>query len=220
MGNGGEMDASASRTMKRTRARDGIRLAIPVVWAAGMFASRLDPWLAIGIAAAILVAAVLATDAARVATLLRPTLQLLVIAVLAAAAMIVVTDFSFPAAIRWMPSLRSMSADIYGRFVDRHTTPATLAFVVPLVFVEEILWRGAFQDALPFRSQTVSVLLAAAIYAAAHAPFGSALLAAVAFVCALYWSALRAASGSLVPSLVAHLAWDVTLIIVPLVSPH
>ena len=202
------------------RARNSVRLAIPVVWAAGMFAARLDPRLAIGTAAALLVAAVLVTDASRVAALLRPTLQLLVIAVVAAAAMIAVTDFSFSALIRWMPSLRGMSAEIYGRFVERHTTPATLAFVVPLVFAEEILWRGALQDALPLRSQTAKVLLAAAIYAAAHAPFGSALLSVVAFVCAIYWSGLRAASGSLIPSLVAHLAWDVTLIIVPLVSPH
>ncbi len=200
--------------------RDSVRLAIPVVWAAGMFAARLDPWLAIGTAAAILVAAVLATDAARVGSLLRPTLRLLVIAVLAAATMAAVTALGFSALIRWMPSLGGMSADIYGSFIDRHTTPATLAFVVPLVLAEEILWRGAFQDAIRLRSQTASVLLAAAIYAAAHAPFGSPLLAVVAFVCGIYWSALRAASGSLVPSLVAHLAWDVTLILVPLVSLH
>ena len=202
------------------RGRDAVRLAIPVVWAAGMFAARVDARLAIGTAAAILVAAVLATDAARVAALLRPTLQLLAIAVLAAAAMIALTNVSFLALIRWMPSLRGLSAEIYGRFVDGHTTAATLAFVVPLVFAEEILWRGAFYDALPLRSQTSRVLLASAIYAAAHAPFGSALLAAVAFVCAIYWCSLRAASGSLIPSLVAHLAWDVTLIIVPLVSRH
>ena len=215
------MDASVATPMKsNTRARDFVRLALPVVWAAGMFAARLDPWLAIGTAAALLVAAVLATDAARVAALLRPTLQILLIAVLAAAAMIAVTHFSFLAMIRWMPSLRGMSAEIYGRFIDRHSLPSTLAFVVPLVFAEEILWRGAFQDALPLRSQIARVLLAAAIYAAAHAPFGSPLLAGVAFVCALYWSALRAASGSLIPSLVAHLAWDVALIIVPLVSLH
>ena len=201
-----------------TRGRDSVRLVIPVVWAAGMFAARLDPRLAIGTAAAILVAAVLATDAARVAALLRPTSRLLVIAVVAAAAMIAVTDFSFPALIGWLPSLRGMSADIYGRFIERHATAATLAFVVPLVIAEEILWRGAFQDALPVRSQPAKVLLAAAIYAAAHAPFGSALLAGVAFVCAIYWAGLRAASGSLIPSLVAHLAWDVALITVPLVS--
>lgn len=214
------MDTSVTRPMKSRRTRDSVALAIPVVWAAGMLAARLDPWLAIGTAAALLVAAVLATDACRVADLLRPTLPLLAIGIVGAAAMIAVTDFSFSALIRWMPSLPGMSAEIYGRFVSRHTTAATLAFVVPLVFAEEILWRGAFQDALPLRSQTARVLLAAAIYAAAHAPFGSPLLVAVAFVCAIYWSGLRAASGSLIPPLVAHLAWDVTLILIPLASPR
>jgi len=212
------MDASVAQPMKsNARARDVVRLAIPVVWAAGMFAARLDPRLAIGTAAVLLVAAVLATDAARVAALLRPTLQLLLIAVIAAAVMIAVTDCSFSALIRWVPSLRGMSAEIYGRFLDRHATAATLAFVVPLVFAEELLWRGAFQDALPLRSQSATVLVAASVYAAAHAPFGSALLVVVAFVCGIYWSALRAASGSLVPSVVAHLAWDIALITVPLV---
>ena len=202
------------------RGRDLVRLAIPVVWAAGMFAARFDPRLAIGTAAALLVAAALITDAARVAALLRPTLRLSVVALLAAAVMIAVTDLGFLALIRWMPSLHGMSAQIYGWFIGGHTTAATLAFVVPVVFAEEILWRGAFQDALPFRSQTARVLLAATVYAAALAPFGSPLLVGVAFVCGVYWSALRAASKSLVPSLVAHLAWDVTLIIVPLVSLH
>jgi membrane protease YdiL (CAAX protease family) len=46
---------------------------------------------------------------------------------------------------------------------------------------------------------------------------GSLLLVVVAFLCGLYWSALRAISRSLVPSLCAHLAWDVALIVFPLV---
>lgn len=195
-----------------------VRVAIPILWAAGMFAARSDPWVGIGIAAALLVAIVLASDAARVVELLRPTPRLLVMAVAAAAVMIAFTHFSFPMLIRWMPSLRGMSAEIYQRLAGQHTTAATLEFVVPLVFAEEILWRGAFPDALRLRSPVVTVLLSAAVYAAAHALFGSALLVVVAFVCAVYWSALRAASGSLIPSLVAHLAWDVTLIIVPLAA--
>lgn len=206
--------------MSTARGRDAVRLAIPLTWAAGMFAARTHPWLGVGIAAALLVAAVLMTDAARIAALMRPTPRLLILGVLAAAAMIIVTDVSFSALIRWMPSLHSMSSEIYKRFVDESTTAATLAFVVPVVFAEEILWRGAFQDAFATRPRTAGVILAAAIYAAAHAPFGSPLLVIVAFVCGIYWSALRAASGSLIPSLVAHLVWDVTLVILPLASPH
>ena len=94
------------------RGRDSVRLAIPVVWAAGMFAARRDPWVAIGIAAALLVTAAVATDAARVAALLRPTSRLLVIAVAAAAVMIAFTDFSFPMLLRWVPSLRGMGHSV------------------------------------------------------------------------------------------------------------
>lgn len=202
------------------KSRKLVGLAIPLVWAAGMFAARFDPRIAIASAAAVLVGAVLATDSVRIAALLRPTLRLLIIGVLAGAVMIAVTDGAFAALVRLYPTLRGMSAEIYRRFVDTHTTAATLAFVVPIVFAEEILWRGAFQDVLSVRSPLARVLFCAAIYAAAHAPFGSPLLVLVAFVCGLYWSALRAASGSVVPSLVAHLAWDIALITIRMLPLH
>jgi CAAX protease family protein len=54
-----------------------------------------------------------------------------------------------------------------------------------------------------------SITLAALAYALAHAPLGSPLLVAVALLCGMAWGTLRAASGSLVPSLLAHLVWDV-----------
>jgi membrane protease YdiL (CAAX protease family) len=53
------------------------------------------------------------------------------------------------------------------------------------------------------------VTLAALAYALAHAPVGSPLLVAVALLCGIAWGTLRVASGSLVPSLLAHLVWDV-----------
>ena len=57
------------------------------------------------------------------------------------------------------------------------------------------------------------MFVAAVAYAVAHAPLGSALLVVVAFLCGLAWGALRAASKSLVPPLMAHLVWDVLVLL-------
>jgi uncharacterized protein len=64
------------------------------------------------------------------------------------------------------------------------------------------------------------VVLAALAYALAHAPLGSPLLVAVALLCGLTWGALRATTASLLPPLLAHLLWDVlVLLCVPLDAP-
>jgi membrane protease YdiL (CAAX protease family) len=55
---------------------------------------------------------------------------------------------------------------------------------------------------------TAVVVLSAVAYAVAHAPIGSPLLVALALLCGLFWSALRAWTGSLVAPLVSHLLWD------------
>jgi membrane protease YdiL (CAAX protease family) len=57
------------------------------------------------------------------------------------------------------------------------------------------------------------VLLAAATYALAHAAIGSLLLVVVALLCGIVWGALRAASKSLLPPLIAHLVWDVLVLL-------
>jgi len=46
-----------------------------------------------------------------------------------------------------------------------------------------------------------------------QAPLGSPSLVVAAFACGLVWSALRAATGSLVPTLVAHLLWDFAVLL-------
>lgn len=201
------------------RVRVAVRAAIPIVWAAAMAAARwLDPWLAIGLAAAIMAAAVLATDGALIRRLVRPSMRSFVLGVTAAAAMIATTELLFPLSAASILMFGEKTAEIYARFLSGRATLAIIACIVPLVVAEEILWRGAFQESVQAQSQTVTVLISATVYAAAHAPFGSTLLVAVAFVCGIYWSALRGFSGNLFPSLIAHLAWDMALILVPLTS--
>ena len=85
---------------------------------------------------------------------------------------------------------------------------------MPVILGEELVWRGVVQAALvrrlgPWRGVT----LAAVAYALAHAPLGSPVLVVVAFLCGLAWGALRATTSSLVPTLVAHLVWDLLVLL-------
>ena len=190
------------------------RLAIPLVWAATMFATRFVEPLPLVFAVAVGMAALVSwRERSRIAGLLRPTASTLSLGVAAAGAMIAVTYLGFPPVANAFPSIGANAALLYERFLGAgYALPLILAGVIPVVISEEILFRGTVQGET--RSMW-SVLAAASIYAVAHAPLGSPLLVVVAFICGLYWSALRAMSRSLFPPLCAHLAWDLALILVP-----
>lgn len=190
-----------------------MKIVIPIVWLLAMLAARfVDPLAAIAGIAVTTAAIVTWRERRTIGPLLRVTPRIALLAAVAAAAMIAVTYLTFPLLVRWIPRIGTETAMIYARFLSQRSLAVLIAAVVPVVIAEELLWRGAFQQSLP----RAGVLLAAATYAVVHAPAGSLLLVVVAFVCGLYWSALRALSGSLIPPLCAHLAWDIALIVVPL----
>ena len=92
--------------------------------------------------------------------------------------------------------------------------PFASVAIVPVIVGEELVWRGVVQASLVRRLGVWGgVTMAAAVYALVHAPLGSSVLVAVAFSCGLAWGTLRATTASLVPSLVAHLLWDVLVLL-------
>lgn len=193
------------------------KIAIPVLWALAMAAARFfDPLLTILVAAVTMAAFVLWRERAAMRELLRVTPRTAALGAAAAAAMVGVTYLASPLLIRWIPSIGIRAHEIYARFLVDRTAVVILAAVLPVIVAEEVLWRGEFQQGMG----KWGVVVTAATYAIAHAPLGSMLLVVVAFVCGLYWSALRAISGSLIPSLCAHVAWDIALIVFPLVLPN
>lgn len=203
-----------------TLTRHSVRLAVPIVWAVAMLAARvLDPWIPIAIAAVGMSATVLSIDRELLQHLFRPAARTLALGLAAAVLMVAATYLSFPLLVRAFPAIGVRTHDLYSMFLTGRLRSSVVLFVIPIVAAEEILWRGAFQEwiATRFSSQPwLIVAVTAAVYAIAHAPFGSLLLVIIAFVCALFWSALRAISGSLLPPLMAHLAWDLALILIPL----
>lgn len=188
-------------------------LLIPLVWLATMFAARfLDPLPTILVPSITMAIIVVVNDRRRASEWMRLTPPIATLSLAAALLMVGTTYVIFPLLVRTLHFVRPAASAIYATFLTSGSVALTVAGVVPVILAEEVLWRGRFQDA----AGRWSVIVTPLVYAAAHLPLGSLLLVAVAFVCGVYWSALRAISGSLIPPLCAHLAWDVALIVFPL----
>jgi len=185
-----------------------IALVFAALWALAAAGARVvGIWVAVGGMAIVLGLVALRYDRAALAPRLRPTAPWLLLGALAAAAMVSVTQALHPLIMR-LPLIAAETGRLYAAF---RRLPPTLAAVllVPIVLGEELVWRGVVQGTLERRFSTiVACVLAAAAYGLVHAPLGSLLLVATAAACGAVWSGLRAATGSLVPSLISHLVWD------------
>ena len=206
-GEGSRIAAPAARTPP-------LVFACIAVWmvAAG-FAGVFGAWVAIGGVAVGLGTIVLLLDRSASALLLRPSPRLVLLGVLVGGSMAAATYVLYPLLLRLLPDIASDTALLYAAF---RVPPAAIASIalVPITFGEELVWRGVVQAALVRRvGPWGGVTLAAAAYALACAPLGSPVLVAVALLCGLVWGALRAATASLVPTLVAHLVWDVLVLL-------
>ena len=206
------MSARLSSGAPAKPATRSLALACMVVWlAAAASTGLLGIWLAIGGAAVGLGGAVLVLDHAAARRSLQPSTRLALIGTGAGGLMAAATYLLYPALVRLSPSIATDTARLYASFRALPPVIASLA-LLPVIIGEELVWRGVVQTELvrrlgPWRG----VILAALAYALAHAPLGSPLLVAVALLCGIIWGTLRAASGSLVPSLLAHLVWDVVV---------
>ena len=125
--------------------------------------------------------------------------------------MIAATELLYPLAVRLVPAIGSHTRALYGELGKM--TLLKLIVIGLVILGEETVWRGVVQGALRRRfGVIVTVATAAIAYGVGHIPAGSVLLPLVALACGLYWSALTAWTGSLVPALIAHLLWDLTVL--------
>lgn len=187
-----------------------VALLVAAWVAAAALARVVGIWAAVGGAAVLLGGLLLAT---RRVTLARPRAVELAWGAAAGVAMSVATVVAGPL-LTAIPGAREQLAALYLGFRALPPPLATLV-LVPIVAGEELVWRGAVQRALAARlDDHRAVPVAAALYAAAHAPIGSWLLCAAAAGCGALWSALAARTRGLVAPFVAHLVWDVAVLFV------
>jgi membrane protease YdiL (CAAX protease family) len=126
--------------------------------------------------------------------------------------MIAATYLLFPLLSRLAPGIAGTTDALYTLF-NSGAAPVRLGLLPLVILGEELVWRGLVQSTLTRKPGVAAALIAAVIYALAHLPAAPPLLALVALACGCYWGLLRAASGSLVPGLIAHFLWDVAVMV-------
>jgi membrane protease YdiL (CAAX protease family) len=212
----GDPDAGVATSSQRTV----LPLVCTAAWAAAAAGARLlGIWTAIGAAAIALGAAVLVLDGAAVRKIFVPRPWLVLLGAGVGATMAAATYLLYPLFSGVAPFVARDTAILYSAF--RAPSPvAVLVAFLPVIVGEELVWRGVEQAALARRFGAYGgAVVAAVAYALAHAPFGSPVLVLAALACGLCWGALRAATGSLVPPLVAHILWDAVILLwLPLVA--
>ena len=195
-------------------ATTSLALACVVVWlGAAASTGSLGIWLAVGGAAVGLGGAIFLLDHAAARRSLQPSTRLVLVGAGAGCLMAAATYLLYPALARLSPVIATDTSRLYASF--RALTPviASLA-LLPVIVGEELVWRGVVQTELVRRlGPWPGVTLAALAYALAHAPLRSPVIVVVALLCGMAWGTLRAASGNLVPSLLAHLVWDVLVLL-------
>lgn len=150
----------------------------------------------------------------RWAQLLRPTFAGVGIGLASAAGFYVAADL-FMAGLRiGLPELAAQVDTVYA-WGDTAPLGLRLALLGPIVFGEDLLWRGAFTLPLAARFGAVpGCVLAGAAFAVAHLTTGPPLLWVAALAMGTIWSALAIRTRSLVPVVVSHLVWDLLVMFV------
>jgi len=186
-------------------------------WLAGFaMLHRLGTWAPFALIGPALAALALGSDA-EARALLRPSVRTVGVGLAAGLVMVALTHVAFAVVATLLPEVRAATVRLFDLLNVGGFSPAARAgLVVVIASCEEVIFRGALlgPPGAPRR-----VLGLAAIYALAMATLGSGLLLVCAFVCALLWGALRVATRSLVAPILAHVVWDLGVLVVwPIVA--
>lgn len=189
-----------------------------LAWSAGAATSAaVGMWPALGVTAVGTGTLALALDGPALRPLFRPRLGAIFAGLAIGAAMTVATYLLYPLVSHISAALARDTTRLYTNLNASSHVWLSLV-LVPVVIGEEVVWRGVVQVALARRfGATAAVLLAAPLYAGAHAPVGSPVLVLAAVGCGLVWGGLRATTASLLAPLAAHLLWDeIVLFLAPI----
>jgi membrane protease YdiL (CAAX protease family) len=189
-------------------------LGVVLAWTSASLASNsVGIWPAIGSVALILGALMIYVERTVCLRLLRPTWGGVALGIVVGGVMTLATHLMYPIAVSVVPQVSVDTAQLYEAFRTPSMWVTTLC-LVPVIVGEELVWRGVIQTQLSQRFGTINaVWLAAGAYTVVQVPVGSPVLLLAAFSCGLMWGALRAKTGSLVSVLVAHVLWDVIVLL-------
>jgi len=189
-------------------------LAMSVAWAAllGQFGRGNIYWI-MGPYAVAMSTVLLTLRSESLLRTLHPNARNVAIGCAVGVAMTVATYPAFWLAQQRFPQLTANVAQLYRQSHDEALVIALL-WVVVLAAAEELLWRGAWVEALTARfgalgAGTLSVL----IYAGAQLGSRSFIVCLLAICCGAIWTVERYYTRSLVAPLISHLIWTPTTIL-------
>ncbi|HNW59517.1 MAG TPA: type II CAAX endopeptidase family protein [bacterium] len=100
-------------------------------------------------------------------------------------------------------------AAIYGNRGSLAPHWIALLLFFPIGFGEEFFWRGLVQNRFGARlGRWRGFMLTTFLYTAVHFATGNYVLLLAAVTCGLFWGALYAWRGALLPVLISHMLWD------------
>jgi len=80
---------------------------------------------------------------------------------------------------------------------------------------EEIYWRGFIQNTLSKKmGETKGYVISVLLYAGVHIITGNVMLVIAALVCGIYWGWLYKREKSLLPVIISHAIWDLTIFVI------
>jgi uncharacterized protein len=191
-----------------------LALALVAVWlAAALVAPLVGIWWAVGGAAIVLGGAVAWVAGSSLRPLLTPAPRLVALGLIAGAATVAASYALYPLLVRLAPWATLEAELLYAAFRAPSLLVASVV-LVPVIVGEELVWRGVVQGTLSRRlGPWGAAWTAGALYALVSVAIGSPLLALVSLAMGLVWGLLRAWTGSLVPTLVAHLVWNAVVLL-------
>ncbi|MFM7134496.1 MAG: lysostaphin resistance A-like protein [Planctomycetota bacterium] len=214
--------AAAARPDESREGRgDAIAVAMAVLWFLGAWQSRsLGIWPAVGTTASLLGVLAIAIEGRALRAALGADAPRVALGVAVGLAMAWLTELLYRPVTAAVPAIGSDVAVLFRAFGD--PGPRAVLLLLPLVVAaEELVWRGVVYGALARRlPMTAAIVAASVLYAIAHAPIGSPALVLTCLCAGACWTALRAWSGSLAAAIVAHLVWDLAVLVVrPILPP-
>jgi uncharacterized protein len=211
-------EAIGSAVPQRSRARSGLELAlligVVVLWFSLMrrFGEG-DVYAVMGPYACLVSAVCVALRPRQTLAWLEAHARAIAIGLAVGALMTLLTYPIFRAAATLMPWLEGQVQGLY-HGARSTTLSRALGWVAALALAEELLFRGALPDVLrAYTSERGAYAIATVSYALAQLGAGSVIVMLMALVCGAIWSAQRIYTRSLLSTLIAHLIWSPTVIL-------
>lgn len=192
-----------------------------VVWAVCFWVlHRTGQWLHMAFAGCALGIAVVVTGAVPKA-LLQPTRRALAFGALSGIVMVAVTQAGYRVAAQLWPAVVAETGALVDLlYVVGFPRWARALLIATIASSEELVFRGLLPNSpatcnrwRPGGREILAFFSLTLLYAFTTAPLGSGLLVGCALVCGLIWGVLRLMTRSLVVPILAHLIWDMGVMI-------